>query len=99
MEKLAPSQDMMALPQAEKVGLSLVSQPHLLLSCPLSPPGCSCCTTTKTSQAVKEAPCLTSDPFDAQQPSDLTSENCNFSFFASVVASPPPFQLLLVTCP
>ena len=66
MEKLAPSQDVMALPQAEKVGLSLVSQPHLLLSCPLmSPPGYSCCTTTKTSQAVKEAPCLTSDPFDA----------------------------------
>ena len=80
------------------MGLSFASQPGLLLGSPLTPPGCSCCTITKASQAVKEAPCLASDPFDAQQPSDLPSENCNFGFITPVVASPSPFQLLLVSC-
>ena len=78
--------------------MSFTSQPCPPLGSPLRSPSCSCCTITKDPQAVKEAPCLASDPLDAQQPSDLASENCNFSFFAPVVASPSPLQLLLVSC-
>ena len=59
-EKLAPPQSIVALPQTEKVGLSLPSQSLLLLFCPLPPLCCCSSTCSKPPQAIKEAPSLAS---------------------------------------
>ena len=82
-KELASPQGMLALPQAENVGLSLSSQPLLLCFRP-GPPPCRCCgTRSKTSEAVKQTPGWALDPLQAEDPPHLPSEDSNFSLLCS----------------
>ena len=98
-EKLASSQGIMPLPQAEKVGHSFPPHPLLFLRSPLPPSQGTRSTGTQTAKPVKQASGLASHSLDAEHPPHLPCEDGHLCLFTPLAQPLSSLQQLLVPCP